>query len=698
MAIDPAGNVFAVWLRSNGAVEIVQAARYSASTGAWSQPMDLSAAGQNALGPRMATDSGGNATAIWSRYDGDRWVVQASRYAAASDLWSVPVDVSDSGSATWPELVTDPEGNATAAWSADYGTYSGVEARRYSAESQAWGAVVSLSASNQNGHFPRLAVDAGGNLFAVWLQQLAFLQVARFSVAADTWSAAASLSAPGVDGISFEVVTDAVGNAVVLWEQVTTTGEALQAARYAATSNAWRDAETLDASGGYIGAHHAVADAAGNIIVVWRRNALRAARFVVTADAWAPAIDIPASEGGTPRVVFDPLNNAMVVWTQFDSDTVSSHLVSSQWLASPAAPDIGIVAPSPGTLSVAFTAPTTTEPLFAPINYAYSVDNGATWTLRDPPSISAPLVIGGLTDFVPYTLRLLAINGAGAGLAARPVVAMPGPVPAPPLNLVASSVTGNTVTLSWAVPGVGAEPTGYVLEGGINPGEVLASISTGGVAPRFTFVAPTGTFYVRIHALAGLLRSVASNEIRVFVNVPAAPSPPANLLGMVNGSTIALSWTNTFAGGAPTSVWLNVAGALTTALPLPMGEAFTYANVPPGIYTLSVSAANAGGVSAPSNAVTLTFPQGCTGVPAPPEHLQTWKVGTTIFLSWSPPDGGPAVTSYTVWVGGSYAGSFGAIGRTLSGAAAPGSYVLSVTADNACGVGAATPMQTVVIP
>jgi hypothetical protein len=373
-------------------------------------------------------------------------------------------------------------------------------------------------------------------------------------------------------------------------------------------------------------------------------------------------------------------------------------VVATRWEASPLAPTIGIVSPSAGTLTVAFAAPPTSEPLFAPTNYAYSVDNGATWTLRDPASPASPVVITGLTDFVPYTLRLVAINRAGVGRVSAPVVAVAGPVPGAPRELVAVSVIGTTVTLAWIAPEGDVAPTGYVLEGGVHPGEVLASIPTGSVAPRFTFVAPGGAFYVRIHALAGVLRSAPSNEIRIFVSLPERPSAPVNLLGLVNGSTIGLSWTNTFAGGAPTSLWLNVTGAITTTLPLPMGEAFTYANVPPGTYTLSVAAANAGGVSAPSNAVTLTFPQPCSGVPQAPTGLQTWKVGSTIYLAWDAPVGGPAVTSYTVWVTGSWVGSFTVTGRTLSGAAAPGRYTIGVGANNACGAGPATPAQTVVLP
>ena len=47
--------------------------------------------------------------------------------------------------------------------------------------------------------------------------------------------------------------------------------------------------------------------------------------------------------------------------------------------------------------------------------------------------------------------------------------------------------------------------------------------------PLFTFTAPTGTFYVRIHAVGPGGRSPASNEIRIVVNAASPPSAPADL-------------------------------------------------------------------------------------------------------------------------------------------------------------------------
>ena len=104
----------------------------------------------------------------------------------------------------------------------------------------------------------------------------------------------------------------------------------------------------------------------------------------------------------------------------------------------------------------------------------------------------------------------------------------------PPTNLITSCVIRNAVTITWSAPTSVVTPTGYVLEGGAIPGQTLASLPTGSTATTFTFAATTGAFYIRVHSVAPGLKSVASNEIRIFVNVPSPPSAPTNLLGFVN--------------------------------------------------------------------------------------------------------------------------------------------------------------------
>ena len=113
---------------------------------------------------------------------------------------------------------------------------------------------------------------------------------------------------------------------------------------------------------------------------------------------------------------------------------------------------------------------------------------------------------------------------------------------------------------------------------------------------------------------------------------------------------------------------------------------------------MSVRAANASGVSAPSQTVTLTFPTACSGAPLPPARFLAYNVGSTLFVSWDPAATGPAPESFQLIVTGSFVGSVPTSVRQLSGAVPPGTYNLSVRAANPCGSSAATGVQTVVIP
>ncbi len=267
----------------------------------------------------------------------------------------------------------------------------------------------------------------------------------------------------------------------------------------------------------------------------------------------------------------------------------------------------------------------------------------------------------------------------------------------PPTGLVALSIIGNTVTLQWKPPLIGPPPSSYVMEVGSAPGQVIASLPTGSVSPRVSFDAPRGAYYIRLHTMSGAARSRASSEIRVYVDVATGPTAPTNLLGLVNGSNLALSWRNTFGGGAPTMVILDVAGPMTATLPLGVTETFSFAGVPPGTYTLSVRATNAAGSSGSSNPVTLTFPTTCSGSPQTPINVFVSTSGNRVSVSWTPAAGGAAPTRYDVNVTGAYTGRLPTTARALSGVVGPGTYNVNVRAVNPCGNSSFSAAQTITV-
>jgi hypothetical protein len=324
-----------------------------------------------------------------------------------------------------------------------------------------------------------------------------------------------------------------------------------------------------------------------------------------------------------------------------------------------------------------------------------SVSNGNLLFNTDGSFVYTPNVNFVGTDSFTYR----ATNTAGSGNVASVTITVIDPnAPQPPSGFMVSSIVGNVVTFRWTPPAIGPPPAEYLLEGGINPGQVLASIATGSPSPIFTVAVPTGAFYARVHSLYGGARSAPSNEILFFVNLPVPPSAPVGLVGVVNDYSVELAWRNTFGGGETEALILDVSGSLSASVPLGRGETANFPSVPGGSYTFSLRAANAAGISGPSNAIALSVPSACSGAPLPPENFLAYKIGNTAYVVWDPAATGPASTGYVLHVSGGFTLTLPTNQRTLSGAVPPGTYNLSVSATNVCGSSAPTPVQTVVIP
>jgi Tol biopolymer transport system component len=414
------------------------------------------------------------------------------------------------------------------------------------------------------------------------------------------------------------------------------------------------------------------------------RVSVSAAGTEGNAESWVPAISVDGRFVAFESLASNLVANDTNLWDVFVHDRGDAGCSVS---LAPAVADVSPLGAQGSVLVLAaagcpWTA-TSHDPSWLSITGATSGTGIGALTYAVPANPGSPrsgtLTIGGETFTVNQT--------SGEAFA-----------PLPPVGLVVSSIVGNTVTLRWTVPATGPSPTQFVLEGGLNPGEVLATLPSDTAAPSFTFVAPSGSFYVRMHALNGPFRSAASNEILIHVNVPIAPSPPSHLLGLVDGSALTLAWTNSYAGGAPTSLILDVTGSLVTSLPLGVANTFSFAGVPAGTYTLSLRAQNAAGASLPSNALTLTFPGPCSGAPQAPTDFTVSRVGSALFVNWAPGTSGPAPTGYVLQVSGAFVGSFPTGDRALSGVVGPGSYTLSVMAVNSCGASPLTTPLTVVVP
>ena len=119
-----------------------------------------------------------------------------------------------------------------------------------------------------------------------------------------------------------------------------------------------------------------------------------------------------------------------------------------------------------------------------------------------------------------------------------------------------------------------------------------------------------------------------------LIAAPSPPAAPASLSAEVDGSTVTLSWRS--AGASGSVVYQLEAGSRAGAADLVvtrMGATSAVAtNVPDGTYYVRVRAGNAGGVSGPSNELTVRV--GCRNVPAAPTGLTAQVSGSNVTLTW----------------------------------------------------------------
>lgn len=277
--------------------------------------------------------------------------------------------------------------------------------------------------------------------------------------------------------------------------------------------------------------------------------------------------------------------------------------------------------------------------------------------------------------------------------------------PGPPANLQAT-VNGNTLSLTWAAPATGGAPATYTLVARTAAaGPVVATIPLGNVT-AFHAVGPNGVFVVTLVATNAAGAGPESASVTLtFPTLPAPPGPPTALAASALGSTATITWNPPASGGVVGSYVLTAGltpgfAVPIATLPVPASAGGTVVpGVPAGTYYVRVLAQNAGGVSSPSNEVSLTI-AGPTA-PGAPTLAQPTGSGNTLTLSWAPGGGGTPssylLTAFTT--GGQAVASVPLGGTSASFSGVPsGTYVLQIAGVNAVGTGPASNQVTVTLP
>lgn len=119
VVIDGAGHATAVWEQFDGARWNVFANRFDAASGTWGTAVALENDDRGAARePEAAVDPVGNVVAVWRQFDGTRDSIWSARYDAAARAWSaaVALEATDAEDAEAPQLAIDGNGDVSALW------------------------------------------------------------------------------------------------------------------------------------------------------------------------------------------------------------------------------------------------------------------------------------------------------------------------------------------------------------------------------------------------------------------------------------------------------------------------------------------------------------------------------------------------------------------------------------------------------
>lgn len=426
LAVSPAGRAVVVWECTKGGSSIVQAATRAAGRN-WSEAHDLSLPGHDAHVPQVAFDRAGNALAVWARSNGTDVIVQAA-LQRATGTWLAPEDVSGPGlDVDRPDVGLDARGNGFAVWQGSNGANSVIQsATRTSGGS--WSASQTLSSGGYADR-PQIGVGSAGDAVAVWSLRTANLRVeAAARPAGGSWAQPQTLSGPGADALQPQVAVNPGGEAVAAWVSFDGRTYVVQSASRS-RSVAWSAVQDISPRSPDLGAPRIALDVAGDALAVWR--GLRSAHERIQAvrrparGAWSPpALLSPAAlDADLPAVALDPAGNGAAIWQSGNGVTWTAQAAGLD-AAGPVLARVRIAGQRIPGSRLTFSV--------SPFDVWSKLRGRPHWVFGDGSSASGRRVTHAYRGAGSYTVRVSQADvlGNGTKVARRIVIAPPCVVPA----------------------------------------------------------------------------------------------------------------------------------------------------------------------------------------------------------------------------------------------------------------------------
>ena len=210
---------------------------------------------------------------------------------------------------------------------------------------------------------------------------------------------------------------------------------------------------------------------------------------------------------------------------------LATPIVNAVPISTPTAPTITSITPADSALSVYFSPPSDNGGASVS-NYRYSLDDGVTFTVLDPPDVLSPLEISGLVNGTSYNVSLQAINsGGGNGKLSNIYAATPATLASAPTGL--EIVPGDKqVSIYFTAVVTGGSSILYYEYSLDSIDHLIYQKASTSSSPIVITQLTNGTLYnIAIRAVTGVGAGESSQNIEVRpAPAPERPGAPTGLI------------------------------------------------------------------------------------------------------------------------------------------------------------------------
>jgi hypothetical protein len=336
IAVDASGNAYAVWtdMRNSPSGSDIYFS-YRPAGGAWGANVRVNSVSNLAYQPRIAVDASGNTYAVWvDKRDGNQDIYFS--YRPVDGTWGANVKVNDNAvevDQQSPAIAVDASGNAYAVWT-DWRDGNQDIYSSYRPAGGAWGANIRVTDVARGAQSPAIAMDAGGNAYAVWIDwRNTGTRSIYFSYrpAGGAWEANVKVNdeASPTSCVYLAIAVDAGGNAYAVWTYLRNRFGNLDAdiySSYRPAGGSWGRNIRVDDDNGWSRKQSSsiAVDANGNAYAVWTdmrsSNQDIYSSYRPAGGAWGANVKVNDDDGATqdsPSIAVDASGNVYAVWMDY---------------------------------------------------------------------------------------------------------------------------------------------------------------------------------------------------------------------------------------------------------------------------------------------------------------------------------------------------------------------------------------------